>query len=106
MAREQRAVRAGERAQVLEPVVGRRRRLEAAEHAVEQRRDELLLGREVVVERHRHGAEAGGDGAHAERVEALLGDRLGGVEDHLAAERSALASGPGVRLARVFRHGP
>ena len=53
---EQAAVSAREAAEVLGPVVGGRLGLEAAEHAVEQRVDELLLCGEVVVERHRHGA--------------------------------------------------
>ena len=105
---EQAPVGAGEAAQVLDPVVRGRRGLEAAEDAVQERVDELLLGGEVVVERHRHGAEAGGDRAHAERVEALLGDGLGGVEDHLGRERAARAPRAartgGVRLVRVFAH--
>ena len=49
---------------------------------VEQRRHEWLLGREVVVERHRHRLQVRGDGAHAERLEAVgCGDRLGRLEN-------------------------
>ena len=80
------AVGLRERAEILDPVVGGRRRLEAAEHAVQQRGDELLLGREVVVERHRHRFQAGGDGAHREPREALLGDAFGRFEDDVGGE--------------------
>ena len=78
---EQPAVRLRERAQVRDPVVGGRRRLEAAQHAIQQRGDQLLLGREVVVERHRHRLQPRRDRAHREPVEALLGDAFGRFED-------------------------
>ena len=97
---------AGEGLEVFDPVAGGGRRLEAAQHAVEQRVDQLVLVGEVVVERHGGGLQAGGDGAHRQPVEALARERLGGVEDRLAGQRSALAAGAGVRLARVFGHGP
>ena len=79
--------------EVLDPVVGLRRRLEAPEHAVQERGDQLLLGREVVVERHRHGFEPGGDGAHRQRVEALFGHGFGGFEDDVGGEGAAGPAG-------------
>jgi hypothetical protein len=97
MLHEQPAVGAGEAPEVLDPVAGRRIWLEAAEHAVEQRVDELLLRREVVVERHRHRPETRGDRAHAQRVEALSGRGLGRVEDHLGRQGPAAAAGAGTR---------
>jgi hypothetical protein len=53
MSDEHAAVSAREAAQAFTPLRGGRRGLEAAEHAIEQRVDELLLGGEVVVQRHR-----------------------------------------------------
>jgi len=78
---ERAAVGAGEAARVLGPVVCVGLGLEAAEGAVQERVDGLLVGGEVVVERHRHGAEPGGDRAHRQRVEAVRRDGFGGVED-------------------------
>ena len=108
MGDEQAPVRAGEAAQVLDPVVGGGLGLEAAEDAVQERVDELLLGGEVVLEGHRHRAESGRDGAHRQRAEALRGDGFGGVEDQLAAQRAARAPRAartgGVWLGRAFAH--
>jgi hypothetical protein len=89
MSDEHAAVSAREAAQAFTPLRGGRRGLEAAEHAIEQRVDELLLGGEVVVQGHRHGAEPGRDRAHRQRGEALRGDRFGGIEDDLAAQGAA-----------------
>ena len=82
---------AGEAAEVVDPVVRGRLGLEPAQDPVQERVDELLLGREVVVERHRHGAEPGRDGAHRERVETLCGHLLGSVEDDVGRQRAATA---------------
>ena len=95
---------AREGAEVLDPVSGGRLGLEAAEDAVEQRGDELVLGREVVVEGHRHGVEPGGDRPHRQPVEALGRDRFRGVEDRLLAPGPPRSPGPRstvvVRLVR------
>ena len=59
--------------------------------------DEVVLGADVVVERHRPGAELGGDPAHRDGLEALgVGDRERRRDDLLAA-----AGGP--PLARLGR---
>jgi hypothetical protein len=108
MVGEQPSVGVRERAQVPPPVLARRRRLEALQDAVQERVDELVLGGEVVVERHRRGTQSRGHGADGERAEAVAGELLGGVEDDVGPERAApppcAARRGGVRLAGVFGH--
>jgi hypothetical protein len=70
---EQLPVSARETTQVGHPVVRGRLSREAPEDPVQQRVDELLLGREVGVERHRGGVQVRGDGAQGQGVEAVLG---------------------------------
>jgi hypothetical protein len=104
MAHEQAPVGAREAAQVVAPVVRGRFGLEAAEDPVEERVDELVLGGEVVVQRHRYRPQSGCDRTDRERVETVCGDGLGGVEDRLGRKRPPGTPRSWVRLARLFRH--
>ena len=83
---EQPSVGTRQAAQILRPVVRWRLGLEAAQDPIQERVDEVVLGGEVVVQRHRRGAEVTGDGPHGEGVEPLRRDGLGGVEDDFGCE--------------------
>jgi hypothetical protein len=52
----------------------------------------------VVVQRHRRGADPGGDRAHAQRLEAVGGHRLGRLEDQVRGEGAARATGLAARF--------
>ena len=72
---------------------GRRR----VERRVNHQREQLLLGRDVAVERHRGRAELGGDAAHGQRLEPIGPGRLhGGSHDAVEVEAGlrALARAP------------
>jgi len=97
---QQLPVCSGKAAQVLDPVSRRRLGFEAAEDTVQERIDQLVLGREVAIQRHRRGLEAIGDRAQGERVEALLSHILGCIEDQIARERAARSAGADRRAAR------
>ncbi len=79
-------------------------------HRVAHQRDQLALVADVVVERHRPGAEALGDLAHRDRVEAFrVGDlerRAGDVGAGVGrAARGGLVAEPDRRLGLVDRGG-
>ena len=64
------------------------RELDLAEDDVDHAIEELLLVRDVLVERHRHDAELLCEPAHAERFEpGLVGEGDGGLQHTSAAQR-------------------
>ena len=66
-----------------------------AHHRVVDERQQLVLGADVVVERHRAGIELGGEAAHRERVEALgVGDLDRGRGD-LVPREACVRRAPG-----------
>jgi hypothetical protein len=66
--------------------------VDLAEHRVEDEVVELFLAADVPVQRARHHAEAGGEGAHAQGLRAVGGDDREGLgDDAFPGERAAAA---------------
>jgi hypothetical protein len=72
------------------PVAVGRRQLDLAEDEVDHAVEELVLGRQVVVERHRADAELLGQPAHRQRLDSLAGGELDrSLDDAILVERRA-----------------